>query len=159
MNDDFPTEPGLRSLEARLTAIRPQLSDRDSRELLFQCLAAGQALAVRRTRRWQMASAAMAVLLVGMSISLVNERMSVAQREPMTMDPRASTPLQSPHDAGRPRPRSVAVPLDAWQVPTDSTAVFEAALTRFKQMDANARSLAVGTMARAAGHETESRGN
>jgi hypothetical protein len=152
MNDDLPIDSGLQSLEAQLSARRPKLPDREAQELLYQCaFAVGQKLAARRTRRWQIASAAMAVLLSGVGISLVNERVLMARREPSTMVPAASVQVQTPYNVPRPRSRVVAVPLDAWQVRADPAATFETALARFKQMDANSRSLSVGTMMRAAG--------
>ena len=148
MNDDFAIDPALQSLEARLSAVRPKLPDREAQELLYQCaFAAGQKLAARRTRRWQITSAAMAVLLLGVSVSLLNKRVLVAGREPVTTDPAAQVQVQVPDVLIRVTP----VPLDAWQVPADTAAKFETALTRFKQLDANSRSLAVGPMTRAAG--------
>jgi len=152
MNDDFPIDPALQSLEARLAGLRPKLSEREAQELLYQCaFAAGEKAAARRTRRWQLASAAMVVLLVGMSVPLVNEQVLVARREPAAVQPIAPVQVPTPHNVLRSSSRVAAVPLDAWQVRPDTTATFEAALAKFQQLDASSRSLAVGNMARAAG--------
>jgi hypothetical protein len=152
MNDDFSIDPALESLAARLSAVRPKLSDREAQELLYQCaFAVGQKWATRRTRHWQIASAALAVLLLGASVSLVNERVLVAERKPAAMDAAAPVQVHAPPIVPRPPFRGTPVPLDAWQVRVDTTATFERALTKFKQMDANSRSLAVGSMSRVTG--------
>jgi hypothetical protein len=148
MNDEFSIDPALESLAARVSALRPKLPEREAQDLLYQCaFAAGQKVAARRARRWQIASGAMAVLLLGASISLVNERVLVARRDAATMDRAASTQVQTSHNIPRPLSRVAAVPLDAWQVRTDTAGIFETALARFGQLDTNSRSLAVGNMA------------
>lgn len=152
MNNDFPIDPKLKSLEARLSALRPKLLDREAQELLYQCaFTAGRKLATRQTRRWQFASAAMAVVLLGVSVSLVKERAIVAEREPGILEHAGTVQAQTPQQIAHPGHRG-AVSLDAWQIRTDDSVRFETALNKFKQMDANSRSFAVGHMSRAAGN-------
>ena len=152
MNDEFPIDPALQSLEVRVSALRPKLPGREVDDLLYHCaFAAGQKVAAGRTRRWQIASAAMAALFIAVSIAVVSERGRVARRELATRDTVSTGQLQTSDRDPRPVPRVVRVPLDAWQVHADTTATFETALTRFNRIDRDARSLAVGTMMRATG--------
>ena len=75
MNDHLFHDPALKSLEARLAAALPQLSDPDRQTLLYDCaFAAGRRTAAVQTRRWQRASAALATLLVVVSLTLASTR-------------------------------------------------------------------------------------
>jgi hypothetical protein len=77
MNDHLLNDPSLKSLEARLAATPPQLSERDRQSLLYECaFAAGRRAAAVQIRHWQGASASLAALLVGMSLTLGAMRLS-----------------------------------------------------------------------------------
>lgn len=149
MNDELRDDPTLRPLEARLAAIRPVLPDHECRELLFQCaFAAGRTAGARWTRRWRVASMALVVLMAGMSIPLVNDRLIVARLQPAAIRSAAPVEAHVPRNVQQPLPRVALGPLDAWQVPTDPGATFETALSKFKELDSNSRSQAICTMAR-----------
>lgn len=149
MNDDLQFDPALQSLEAQLIAHRPVLTDREYRELLYQCaFAAGRNSAIRRTRRWQVACASMVVLLLGTSTPLVHERQFVARPEPATNEHSTAVQVPTLRHVSTPWSRIAAVRLDAWQVQDNTDTKFAAELAKFKQLSANSRSLAVGTWMR-----------
>ena len=150
MNDDFQIDHALQSLEAQLMAHRPMLPDREVRDLLYGCaFAAGQKSAIRGTRRWQVASASMAVLLLGMSIPLAHERLLVARPGPATNRPVTPAQVPTPRNASTSWSHVAAVPLDAWQVQENTDTKFDTELAKFQRMNADASSLAVGTWRRA----------
>jgi hypothetical protein len=150
MNDDSSNDLAIQAFEAQLMAHRPKLADREVRDLLYGCaFAAGQKSAIRETRRWQLASASMAVLLLGMSIPLAHVHLVVARPEPATNRPATTAQVPTPGKAATSWSPIAAVPLDAWQVQENTETKFDSELAKFQRMNADASSLAVGTWRRA----------
>jgi hypothetical protein len=150
MNDEFSTDSVFQSLEARLMAHRPMLPDCERRALYYECaFAAGKNSAIRGTRRWQVASVALAVLLLGLSIPLVHERLLVVRPEPAANRPARAAHAAAPGHFSASWSHIASVPLDAWQVQDNTETKFETELAKFQQMNASSRSYAVGTWMRA----------
>ncbi|MEX2176294.1 MAG: hypothetical protein WD872_18170 [Pirellulaceae bacterium] len=156
MNDKPTGDPGLESLAARLAAHAPRLPQPEQDRLLYQCAyAAGQAATARKTRRWQVASAALAVVLVGLSIPAASERLRVAWQAPPLADPPAPVVGEnhSPKIEPEPRPatanptdRSPTIALDAWQLATDRSATFAEELAKVREADPSGRLLSTRGM-------------
>src|SRR5262245_14749454 len=121
MNDPSFNDPNLQSFEARLAAMTPQESPARQQELLYHCaFAAGRSAGGKTVRRWQAAVAALAVLLVGMSIPLARSQMQVAQPKPEqaapVQDVQPQPPMLAQEEATPAVRQAVVVDLDAWQV-------------------------------------------
>jgi hypothetical protein len=101
MNNDSFHDPSLKSLEARLAAAPPQLSERDCQILLYECaFAAGQGAAQRTgaqsTRRWMTATSLLAVLCIGLALRLTTLTGRYESRLPGVVQHREPTQPQWP---------------------------------------------------------------
>ena len=75
MNDHLLNDPLLNSLEARQAASVPQLSMVEQHRLLYECaFAAGLRSSVKMVRYWQIASAALVLMVVSLFLVLLNMR-------------------------------------------------------------------------------------
>jgi hypothetical protein len=130
-------------LAARLAPLAPRLPAHESQELLFRCgFAAGRTAAARQARRWQALSAALAVLLLGLSIPLVQQRFPLAWRAPAAIPEQAP----APRDFAQTAMAVAAIKLDAWQQPAQATAALEQDLARFGQTEESLRLLSAGML-------------
>jgi len=148
MNDHPLNDPALRSFEQQLAGLAPQLPPVDQQELLYRCaFAAGQKATVRKVRRWQAATAALVVMLLGLSVPLIRDRMPVARHEAQPIRPNVVSVPVTPQLEILARVGGIAgVELDAWQLEPSPSAAFAQELARFKETDPALRSLAVGPM-------------
>lgn len=154
MTDPSLNDPQLQSLEARLAAMAPQESPARQQELLYRCaFAAGQSATRGSVRRWQAAVAALALLLVGMSVPLARNQMMVVRHDPKPAAPQQEISTQPPMLVQQEAPPSVREPvhvdLDAWQLAASPTASLASELSQFQQVDPDLRLLAAGPLARA----------
>lgn len=145
-------DPALKALEDRLIGAAPQLSAAEQSDLLYQCaFAAGRQAMLRPMRRWQAATAALLVLLVGLSVPLANRQNMVAKQ-----DTRPPVAAPTPQVAlAQPVMESIRPPVpigqfDAWQVALDSDDAVASNLKQLERTDPEMRSLAVAALTRAA---------
>jgi hypothetical protein len=130
-------------LAARLAPLAPRLPAHESQELLYRCgFAAGRTAAAWQARRWQVAAAVLAVLLLGSSIPLVQQRLPLARRAPAAIP--EHTP--APRDFSQTAATVAAINLDAWQPPAQATAALEQDLARFGQTEESLRLLSAGML-------------
>lgn len=158
MNEHTIHDPQLQSLEARLAAMPLQLPTGEQQQLLYRCAwEAGKKTAGRSLRRWQAATAALVVLLVGMSIPLArNEWLLAAQRAPLPVpveQPRPSVDTTPPaamaQDMNPFRTHHFKVlELDAWQLPAPEKHSFAGEMAQLANSDPHLRSLTMGTLSR-----------
>jgi hypothetical protein len=125
-------DPALQAIENQLAGLAPQISSAQQQDLLYQCaFAAGKQTMTRSLRRWQGAVAALAVLLISVSVPLANNRWTLARHEqPM-------------------RPVVPAANLDAWQIALSSSDAVASNLEQLERIDPAARPLAVASLTRA----------
>jgi hypothetical protein len=154
MNEPSLNDPLLQALEARLAALPPQESSARQQELLYRCaFAAGKSSARRAKQRWQAIAAALALMIVAVSIPLVRAPFQVARHELEPIVPQQPVQPERPLlvQQGPPTERQpVQLDLDAWQVESSASASLDAELDHFQQSDPGLRALAVGTLTRAA---------
>jgi len=150
MNDHPLDDPRLRSLEAQLAQMPPQASPAEQQQMLYQCaFAAGRQAARKTTRRWQAATAVLAVLF-GLSIPLGRDNSLLARRAAEPPAPKNVAPRQIPAEEETPlvvQRQGAAVALDAWQS-RPSTDALANELAQFEHSDARARSLSLGMLTR-----------
>ena len=83
MNDEPLIDADLQSIEAHLSVLSPQLIKREQELLLYECgRAAGARAANQLVRRWQLCSAALALLFVGVSLALTSVQFSIGSSRP-----------------------------------------------------------------------------
>ena len=151
MNDYRLNDPTLLSLEAQLAGQSPQLSAGERDKLLYRCaFTAGQESGVHRTRLWQGATLTLAILVVAVSIPLAKDRSQIAKNTPEHRPTNNAENAPVRRETFEEIPRIAAMPVDAWQVQEDRSALFAQELARLNQMDSPSRSLTVGAMARRA---------
>jgi hypothetical protein len=155
--EQFPNDPQLEALAARLSSLAPKLADDEQRELLYQCaFAAGETFAGRRAVRWRNISSVLAVLLCGFFVSALGRgiwQVGPAQMEhdsPVTQSSVPVTPsaVETPPIATADVSLELvqqrdSIQLDAWANHDDPVEAFSAALARFQQLDPAARSRSV----------------
>jgi hypothetical protein len=150
MNDHPLDNPRLRSLEAQLAQLAPQASPAEQQQLLYQCaFAAGRQAARKTIRRWQAATAVVAVLF-GLSMPLGRDNSLLARRAAEPPAPKGLAPRQIPAEQEAPlivQRQPAAVALDAWQS-RPSTDTFANELAQFEYSDVRARSLSLGRLTR-----------
>jgi hypothetical protein len=157
MNEHTLHDPQLQSLEARLAATPLQLPAVEQQQLLYRCAwEAGKKTAGRSLRLWQAATAALVVLLLGMSIPLArDEWLLAALRTPLPV------PVEQPHPPVETTPpatlaqdlvpfrthHSKVLELDAWQLPVPKHS-FAEEMAQLASSDPHLRSLTMGTLSR-----------
>ena len=154
MNDHSFNDPQLQSLEARLAAAAPQSSPVEQQQLLYQCaFAAGQLAGRKSLRRWRVASAALVVLLLGLSVPVAHNHwkpfLVEQKRDPSTPTEVKPQPMLAQSEISFSARQSAAVDLDAWQVPHSDRGSLSDELAQFRNTDPHLRSLAVRTFTRA----------
>ena len=151
MNHDPLDDPQLQALEARLSTMAPSTPAARQRQLLYECAhAAGRNAAAKSLRRWQTATAAFALLAIGLSVPLARDGALLAERQPVPRAPIEQPPKFVPEELQFPlfvQRETATIELDAWQSPP-STAAFDEELARLKRTDAHTRSLALGALTR-----------
>lgn len=151
MNEHSLNDAQLQSFEARLAAAVPQLSPIQQQQLLYQCaFAAGQGVAGRSLRRWQVVVAALVVLLLGMSVPFAHDRLLLAKQkvEPIVVPDETTQRMVTPSEIPIIARQPATVELDAWQTQQSSSVSLANDLDRFERTDPHLRSLAVGTLTR-----------
>jgi hypothetical protein len=144
MNDNPSNDPVLQSLEAKLAAIPPRVSERERQQMLYACaFAAGKKSAAAGVRRWQAACVTLAATLLGLSLMLTHSRPGTIANHPAAPAPSS---LQPPEANESLKLRFVSLRLDAWRRADDSSEQFAAELARFRQTEPGLRSLAVGAL-------------
>lgn len=150
MNHDSSRNDDLRAFEARLCALSPSLPPAEQQQLLYQCaFAAGQNVAKRTLRRWQGATAALTVLLVGLTIPIARGPSSVAQLPAaQAAQNRLIEQPEAEAMSSMREPRAIAISLDAWQRKPSPIASLDKELSQFAQLTPRQRSLSVGALQR-----------
>ncbi len=146
MNDETPGQRELTSLEMRLAAHPPRISQAEKDALLYSCaFAAGRAAGRRVVRRWQMAFTATAALLLAGFPLVWHGSQQVADRQLAA----------APTGAGRRDPtergdlsEKIVTNLDAWQSRHDEALPLKTALEEFKNIDSHSRTLSVAALTR-----------
>jgi hypothetical protein len=150
-------DPALQAIENQLAGLAPQISSAEQQDLLYQCaFAAGKQTMTRSLRRWQGAVAALAVLLVSVSVPLANNQWTVARHEPPP--PKKQTPTNVQIAAAEPvtdpiRPVVPARQFDAWQLALNSSDAVASNLEQMERTDPEMRSFGVVALTRAALHQ------
>lgn len=108
---------------------------------------------MRQTRRWQIAFAALMVMVLGVGVPVARQGLMIARAKNIPSQPgviaSVSPPPAETHPTIRRRADDVGLTsFDAWQVQTEHGKEFERQLARFKQMNAASQSLVVGAMTR-----------
>ncbi|MDB5390140.1 MAG: hypothetical protein JWM11_5786 [Planctomycetaceae bacterium] len=156
MNGHSLNDPLLQSLEARLAACAPSVSAAEQQQMLYQCaFAAGRHAGARTTRRWQAATAALAALVVAVSLlqSIARGRAQDQIAVQRAAQAPASTVIDLPQPAAQPvvqtterasvqsTGRVVRISLDAWQIPNANDALYSQTLAQHDATDASVNSL------------------
>lgn len=142
----------LDALAARLASMRPSLSPAETQTMLYRAaFGAGRNAARRQVRRWQVAAASMAALLLATTIPLLTRDQRLAGPAPL-LDP-APAVESNPRPPAAPSsetPRAFAAG-GAARPPRGSTVALSAEWERFKQLDPATRALAAGALLREPG--------
>jgi hypothetical protein len=145
MNDQSLNDPLLQSLEARLAAIVPQVSQVEQQQLLYQCaFAAGRQSGIRAVRCWQAASAVLVCLVFGLSALYFDHRQHLARRDVAPRRPPWESVLaaESPEVAQR-QTMPLTIELDAWQIRASEELLTERTVAL---SDPHLRSMTMGAM-------------
>jgi hypothetical protein len=149
MNEHAPNDPELKSLEARLAAMTPQLSPTEQQQLLYECgVAAGRAAGRTSVRRWQGLAAMLCITVVAMSFLPSRNDVPVAEHRSRSLGPTEVTQPKGINEMEIPAAarEQGTVALDAWQttLPEPSALSHELAW----RADPHLSSLTVGALTR-----------
>ena len=127
MSDHSINDPNLQDLESRLANMILRVSPRDAQNLLYQCaFEAGQKKTGKAIRRWQAAVATLFVVSMGLSVALVNQKVTRTDmvQSPPTIGSQSTSTVASSNgakpaaaqDIPQISRKEISVDLDAWQL-------------------------------------------
>jgi hypothetical protein len=151
MNEHSLNDPQLKSLEARLAGLAPQLPVSEQQQLLYECgVAAGRKSTRGALRRWQAIAAGLLVVAVA-TISIprsAEPQVAAEQHEPEPAPVEIEFPRFDLAELFAPSQPKSPLELDAWQTPRSRRDSLADELARFEETDPHVRTLAMGAMAR-----------
>jgi hypothetical protein len=153
MSESMRPDPRLQSFEAQLGAMSWQLPVGEQRQLLYQCaFAAGKQAASARLRSWQLATAALLLLLTGVSVPRALPPWGrTAQQNELTVAANArqsptATVVTTPKTVPQSQPALAVLELGAWPLRCARAHDLSDELAQLNASDPRLRALTVGGM-------------